>query len=75
MEFQDEKPPVPRDVLIRNHLQRWVDVKKKWIQTAIKNEDRYQLSTQMLQAIYNKYVYFSFKHIQITKFSEHNPTI
>jgi len=50
----DEKPPVPRDVLIRNHLQRWVNVKKKWISTAQKNEDRYTRSTQILQAIYNK---------------------
>ncbi|KAF5295162.1 hypothetical protein FQR65_LT10550 [Abscondita terminalis] len=50
----DEKPPVPRDVLIRNHLQRWVNVKRKWIETAQKNEDRYFNSMQILQAIYNK---------------------
>jgi len=50
----DEKPAVPRDVLIRNHLQRWVNVKKRWIATAQKNEDRYNRSTQILQAIYNK---------------------
>ncbi|KAK4874849.1 hypothetical protein RN001_014209 [Aquatica leii] len=50
----DEKPPVPRDVLIRNHLQRWVGVKRKWIETAQKNEERYVRSMQILQAIYNK---------------------
>ncbi|KAF5289792.1 hypothetical protein FQA39_LY03709 [Lamprigera yunnana] len=50
----DEKPPVSRDTLIRNHLQRWVNVKRKWIQNAQKNEDRYCRSMQILQAIYNK---------------------
>ncbi|XP_044252854.1 protein lin-37 homolog [Tribolium madens] len=50
----DECPPVPKDILIRNHLQRWVKVKKKWIETAVKNEERYHMSTQILQTIYNK---------------------
>lgn len=50
----DEKPPVPKDALIRNHLQRWVNVKKKWVSMAQKNEERYAKSTQILQAIYNK---------------------
>ncbi|XP_068914854.1 protein lin-37 homolog isoform X2 [Tenebrio molitor] len=50
----DECAPVPKDTLIRNHLQRWVKVKKKWIETAAKNEERYHMSTQILQTVYNK---------------------
>ncbi|XP_022916342.1 protein lin-37 homolog [Onthophagus taurus] len=50
----EESPPVAKDVLIRNHLQRWVNIKKKWIKTAIENEDRYTVSKQILQRIYNK---------------------
>lgn len=55
--FQDECTPVAKDVLIRNHLQRWVNIKKKWIATAVKNESRYNMAKQILEAIYNKYVY------------------
>ncbi|XP_025832322.1 protein lin-37 homolog [Agrilus planipennis] len=50
----NEKPPLSKDTLIRNHLQRWVNVKKKWIGTALKNEDRYKESMKILQTIYNK---------------------
>lgn len=52
--FQEDKPPVAREVLIRNHLRRWVTIKKKWIQTAVKNEERYGMSKHILQTIYNK---------------------
>lgn len=50
----DETPPVSRDVLIKNHLRRWVAVKKKWKDQAIKNESRYGGSKHILQAIYTK---------------------
>ncbi|KAK9716931.1 LIN37 [Popillia japonica] len=50
----DESTPVAKDVLIRNHLQRWVNIKKKWIATAVKNESRYKMAKQILEAIYNK---------------------
>lgn len=38
-------------------------MKKKWIEAAAKNEERYENSFQILQTIYNKYVfwvYYSF---------------
>ncbi|KAF7278764.1 myb-interacting protein 40 [Rhynchophorus ferrugineus] len=50
----EESPPVDKNTLIRNHLQRWVKVKKKWIESAIKNEERYSNSFHILQKIYNK---------------------
>lgn len=50
----DECPPVDKNTLIRDHLQRWVKVKKKWIETSAKNEERYQRSLNVLQTIYNK---------------------
>ncbi|KAJ8949328.1 hypothetical protein NQ314_008248 [Rhamnusium bicolor] len=50
----DECPVVEKNELICGHLQRWVKVKKKWIATAAKNEERYTRSTHVLQAIYNK---------------------
>lgn len=53
--LQEECPPVEKNTLIRNHIHRWVQVKKKWIKTAAKNEERYSKSTTILQAIYNKY--------------------
>ncbi|ENN76563.1 protein lin-37 homolog [Dendroctonus ponderosae] len=50
----DECPPVDKNILIRNHLQRWVKVKKKWIAAAENNEERYAYSFNILQNIYNK---------------------
>lgn len=50
----DEKPPVPRDELIRHHLQRWAKVKRKWIAQANKNEERFEPSFNILTTIYNK---------------------
>lgn len=55
--FQDECPPVPKDELIRNHLERWTKVKQKWISQANKNEERFESSFQILTTIYNKCVY------------------
>ncbi|GLV45052.1 Myb-interacting protein 40 [Carabus blaptoides fortunei] len=50
----DDRPPVPRDELIRNHLQRWAKVKHKWIAQANKNEERFEPSFNILTTIYNK---------------------
>lgn len=52
----ERNPPVPRQQLIKDHLERWTAVKRKWIQQANKNEDRFQPSFEILQTIYNKYV-------------------
>ncbi|KAL3272379.1 hypothetical protein HHI36_013856 [Cryptolaemus montrouzieri] len=52
--FQDECPPVPKDILIKDHLQRWAKVKKHWNETAAKNESRYAMSTTILRTIYNR---------------------
>ncbi|XP_049817874.1 protein lin-37 homolog isoform X2 [Aethina tumida] len=50
----DECPPVDKNTLIRKNLERWVNVKKKWIKTAAKNEERYKYNLCILQAIHNK---------------------
>ncbi|CAH0563654.1 unnamed protein product [Brassicogethes aeneus] len=50
----DECPPVDKNTLIRNNLERWVNVKKKWISTAAKNEERYSYSMCILQVIHSK---------------------
>ncbi|XP_045476158.1 protein lin-37 homolog [Harmonia axyridis] len=50
----DEAPPVPQDILIKDHLQRWAKVRKNWNDTAAKNESRYTVSTQILKTIYNR---------------------
>jgi len=50
----DECPPVEKNTLIKDHLQRWVKVKKRWIKTVVHNEDRYLRSFNLLQTIYNK---------------------
>ncbi|CAG9759522.1 unnamed protein product [Ceutorhynchus assimilis] len=53
----DECAPVDKNVLIRNHLQRWAKVKKKWIETENKNSERFQRSSEILQEVYNKSPY------------------
>ncbi|XP_066137603.1 protein lin-37 homolog [Euwallacea fornicatus] len=50
----EECPPTEKNTLIRNHLQRWVKVKKKWIEASAKNEERFESSFKTLQTIYNK---------------------
>ncbi|XP_030764115.1 protein lin-37 homolog [Sitophilus oryzae] len=50
----EEVSPADKNTLIRNHLQRWVKIKKKWIESAVKNEERYSKSFHVLQSIYNK---------------------
>ncbi|XP_066257689.1 protein lin-37 homolog isoform X2 [Euwallacea similis] len=50
----EECPPTDKNTLIRNHLQRWVKVKKKWIEASAKNEERFESSFKTLQTIYNK---------------------
>ncbi|XP_050309375.1 protein lin-37 homolog [Anthonomus grandis grandis] len=49
-----ECPPVDKNILIRNHLQRWVKVKQKWKETSAKNEERYDISFEVLESIYDK---------------------
>lgn len=44
-----------KNILIRDHLERWAKVKRKWIATASQNENRYSASIQILNAIYNRY--------------------
>lgn len=55
----DENPPVAREVLIRNHIRRWGAIKKKWIDTAKRNEQRYNMSKQILDGIYAKSVFLT----------------
>ncbi|XP_056641472.1 protein lin-37 homolog [Diorhabda carinulata] len=43
-----------KHTLMQEHMKRWMNVKKKWIQTAFNNENRYLQSTNILKAIYNK---------------------
>ncbi|KAL1488611.1 hypothetical protein ABEB36_014414 [Hypothenemus hampei] len=50
----EEHPPVDKDILVRNHLQRWAKVKKQWMEMAAKNEQRYADSFRILETIYNK---------------------
>lgn len=45
-----------KNILIRDHLERWAKVKRKWIEAASENESRYSSSIQILNAIYNRYV-------------------
>ncbi|CAH2015956.1 unnamed protein product [Acanthoscelides obtectus] len=48
----DQCEPPEKEVLMQNHLERWSKVKKKWIETAAKNEERYSKSLEILKAIY-----------------------
>lgn len=41
-------------MLLRAHLQRWVNIRKKWIAAAQKNEARYEKSGLILSAMYKK---------------------
>ncbi|XP_028145679.1 protein lin-37 homolog [Diabrotica virgifera virgifera] len=50
----EECPPPSRQSLMQMHMKRWSKVKKKWIQTAVNNEARYEQSTHILTAIYNR---------------------
>ncbi|CAG9856454.1 unnamed protein product [Phyllotreta striolata] len=50
----DESPAIPKNTLLEMHMERWANVKKKWIDTACKNESRYNRSTDILSNIYNK---------------------
>nr|CAH7766929.1 unnamed protein product [Callosobruchus chinensis] len=50
----DEFEAPEKEVLMQSHLERWAKVKRKWVQTAAKNEERYAKSTEILKAIYTK---------------------
>ncbi|XP_023023781.1 myb-interacting protein 40 [Leptinotarsa decemlineata] len=50
----EECPPVAKNILMQMHQERWAKVRKKWIETASRNEARYSRSTQALHTIYNK---------------------
>lgn len=50
----DSESPLIKDMLLRAHLQRWVNIRKKWIAAAQQNEARYEKSGQILSAMYKK---------------------
>ncbi|XP_065155605.1 protein lin-37 homolog isoform X2 [Atheta coriaria] len=50
----DENPPMSKQELLSSHLRRWGNIKRKWIMTAAKNEERYAQSRKILRTIYSK---------------------
>ncbi|XP_017780391.1 PREDICTED: protein lin-37 homolog [Nicrophorus vespilloides] len=50
----EEKPVILKHQLLKEHLQRWNKIKKKWFLTAAKNEERYAMSKHILQSIYSR---------------------
>uniref|UniRef100_A0A1B6BYJ7 Uncharacterized protein n=1 Tax=Clastoptera arizonana TaxID=38151 RepID=A0A1B6BYJ7_9HEMI len=50
---ENEVPPM-KENLLRDHLERWSQIRKKWLAAASENESRYAESGRILTAIYKR---------------------
>ncbi|XP_077298762.1 myb-interacting protein 40 [Arctopsyche grandis] len=51
----NEEPPIPKDVLLKNHLNRWHAVRRKWLQQAVIYESRYARTQEILNEMEPNY--------------------